>query len=219
MSTVLLNAAAKSFAGCANINDYVNWLFNLVKFGNDNGREINCFIRIDVAHFIKNLTESDGIKGKPASHKQFYVRSTCLLIKCLSLAQAELILTSILIVAKSSAKGEAFLKHKAYIDNLICNDVGDGEISDASNEYQREAGSVMDEEDPAQSSSIKEWFLAIQRSTTGEALENSDGVENDLENPQFVKVLSRLCETLVRCSNETFWKYSHGIKCSRGELF
>lgn len=198
MSTVLLNAAAKTFAGCANINDYVDWLFNLLKYRNGNGREIKCFIRIDVAHFIKNLTECDGFKGKPAIHKQFYVRSTCLLVKCQSLEQAELILTSILVVAKSSAKGEAFLKHKQYIDNLICNDVVEDEISNSTNEYQKEAGGVMDEEDPVETSSIKDWLTAIQRSTSGEALENSDGTEtNDLENPQFVKFLSRLCESFV----------------------
>ena len=38
MSTVLLNAAAKSFAVCADINDYVDWLFNLIKHSNNNGR-------------------------------------------------------------------------------------------------------------------------------------------------------------------------------------
>lgn len=55
MSKVLLNAAAKSFAGCADINDYIEWLFNLVKNSDNNGRNIKCFIRIDVAHLVKNI--------------------------------------------------------------------------------------------------------------------------------------------------------------------
>lgn len=198
MSTVLLNAAAKSFGGCANIDDYVNWLFNVVKHSNNNGRNIKCFIRIDVAHFVKNLATCDSLKCKPSDQKQFYVRATCLLINCTSLAQAEKILSSILIIAKSSAKGEAFKIHKQYIDNLISNGVGEDDIPNVSSEYQNEIGHIMDEENAIVSDSIKEWLTALQRSSSGEALENSDGVEdNDLENPQFVKFLMRLCESLV----------------------
>lgn len=198
MSTVLLNAAAKSFAGCANIDDYVNWLFNVVKHSNNYGRNIKCFIRIDVAHFVKNLASCESLKCKSSDQKQFYVRATCLMIKCTSLPLAEKILTSILIVAKSSAKGEAFKAHKQYIDDLISNDVSDDDIPNVSNEFQNEVGHIMDGENAIESNSIKEWLTTLQRSSAGEALENSDGIENnDLENPQFVKFLMHLCETLV----------------------
>lgn len=198
MSTVLLNAAAKSFAGCANINDYVEWLFNLVKHSNNNGRNIKCYIRIDIAHFIKNITTSECLKGKPPDQKQFYIRATCLMIKCTCLPQAQQILNSILIVAKSSNKGEAFSTHKQYIDNLISNDVSEDYISNISNDYQSEVGSIMNEENGIQSNSMKDWLTSINRSSTGEALENdNDNENNDLENSQIVKFLLRLCESLV----------------------
>lgn len=106
MSLVLLNAAARSFENCANIFEYVDWLFGMHKNSNLSGcRKPTCYIRIDVAHFVKNVTSCDALKTKPAEQRQFYIRSLCLLIKCTSLTQAERISRAILVVAKSKTKG------------------------------------------------------------------------------------------------------------------
>lgn len=198
MSAVLLNAAAKSFAGCANIDDYVDWLFNLVQNNSNNGRNIKCFIRIDVAHFVKNVSTCDSLKCKSADQKQFYIRATCLLIKCTPLLQVEKILTSILIVAKSSAKGDAFLTHKRYIDYLISNDVSEDYNTNTTDEYKNEVGNILNEENATTPSLMKEWLAKVQRSSAGEARENDNSNENnDLENPQFVKFLLRLYDSVV----------------------
>lgn len=106
MSLVLLNAAARSFGNCANIDEYIDWLFSMHKNSKwSNMKKPKCYIRIDVAHFVKNLTTCDALKNKSAEQRQFYIRSTCLLIKCTCLTQAERILRSILIVTKSQNKG------------------------------------------------------------------------------------------------------------------
>lgn len=106
ISLVLLNAAARSFGNCANIDEYVDWLFGMHKNSNLSGcRKPTCYIRIDVAHFVKNVTSCDALKTKPAEERQFYIRSLCLLIKCTSLTQAERISRAILVVAKSKNKG------------------------------------------------------------------------------------------------------------------
>lgn len=112
MSSVLLNAAAKSFAGCADLKDYIGWLFNLLKHSDDKGRSITCYIRIDVAHLVKNITTCDALKTKPIEQREFFIRAACLLIKCSCLAYAEKVLRSILIVSKSDKKGTPFSIHK-----------------------------------------------------------------------------------------------------------
>lgn len=198
MSSVLLNAAAKSFGGCADLTDYIDWLFNTLRKTDNNARNVNCFIRIDVAHLVKNVTTCDALKLKSSLQREFFIRATCLIVKCTGLTQAERVLRSILIVAKSDTKGESFSVHKTYLDDLIANDEPITGANVVSNELQKEAGGVIDDEDFQPSSSVKDWLIEIGRSTTGEATENDENAENnDFENKAFAKFLLQLCQTLV----------------------
>lgn len=198
MSTVLLNAAAKSFGGCRDVSDYIDWLFNtLTKTGKDS-RKIKCYIRIDVAHLVKNITICDALKSKQDDQREFFIRATCLLIKCISIVQAEKILRSILIVAKSYVKGETFITHKMYLDQLISNDDPITDVNSKSNEYQKEVGVIFDDESIPASSSVNEWLTEIDTSTSLESADNGIAAEaNNFMNPGFVKYLMRLSQTLV----------------------
>lgn len=118
MSTVLLNAAANAFGNFANISEYINRLFDMIQ--NANGLIVpKCYIRIDINHLVKNITTCDALKLKSAEHKQFLIRSTCLLISCTSLEKARKILYSILIVAKSAFKGTGYVTSFLLFYNFI----------------------------------------------------------------------------------------------------
>lgn len=107
MSQVLLNAAAIAFGNCANLSEYIECLFAIAKHPDRSGaRPIKCYIRIDINHFVKNITTCDALKLKSAEHKQFLIRAVCLLILCTSLKKLEKILHSILVVAKSKVTGK-----------------------------------------------------------------------------------------------------------------
>lgn len=198
MSSVLLVGAAKSFAGCADLTDYIDWLFNTLCNPGNASRNISCYIRIDVAHLVKNVTTCDALKKKPSEEREFFIRSTCLLVKCSSIAHAERVLRSILIVAKSGTKGESYSVHKKYLDELISNDEPIIEANSVSIDFQTETGGILEDENISSSSSVKAWLTEIDRSTTGEALENADAAEeNELRNASFVKFLLRLSDMLV----------------------
>lgn len=102
MSQVLLNAAAIAFSNCANLSEYIEWLFAMATDPErEGGLMPYCYIRIDINHLVKNITTSDALKLKSAAHRQFLIRATCLLIPCTSIEKVRRILYSILVVVKS----------------------------------------------------------------------------------------------------------------------
>lgn len=103
MSMVLLNSAARVFANFANIQEYAEALF---KMHSQEDPEIpNCFIRIDRAHLIKNVASCKALQNSSKLQKEFYVRSTCILMQSESLKKTEYVLLSLLSVAKSEYLG------------------------------------------------------------------------------------------------------------------
>lgn len=219
MSSVLLNSAAKAFGGCADVPDYIDWLFNTIRNPDSNTRNVKCFIRIDVAHLVKNITTCDALKLKSSEQREFFIRATCLIVKCSGIIQAETILRSILIVAKSETQGEPFSAHKSYLDDLISNDEPIITASNATNEFQDEVGDIIDDANIQPSSSVKDWLTEINRSTTEEAMENSDDNDNnDLKNLNFVKFLLRLSESVVLWSGVAATHFSAPPRASSAHV-
>lgn len=197
MSNVLLNAAARSFGNCRNISEYVEVLFNMIRNPNDAVKKTECFIRIDIAHLVKNITSCDALKMKSAEQRELYIRATCLIIKSMGLQQAERIIHSILVVAKSETKGEAFYTNKAYLDELISGTEPISVTGQNVSVFQNEAGGILDDE-TYPSDSVRKWLDDLNRSSTHEAIDNEgDNVKNDLQNQTFATFLLKLCELMV----------------------
>lgn len=108
MSLVLLNAAAKAFGKCSDLNDYVHKLFKMHK-KQKKIKKPPCFIRIDKAHLIKNVVSCVPLKNKPKRLRDFYVYSVCLLMNATTLKEAEDILYSTLVVCLAKTEGRSII--------------------------------------------------------------------------------------------------------------
>lgn len=104
MSPALLGAAVHSFGRKSCMVDYINSLFNLLTGIDD--RKPSCFVRIDIAHFIKNVTSCKALKTARIKHKDFFVRSMALMLKMKNLSEARQHILEVLVVAMSSTEGE-----------------------------------------------------------------------------------------------------------------
>ncbi|XP_055308869.1 uncharacterized protein LOC129572793, partial [Sitodiplosis mosellana] len=193
MSSVLLNSAAREFAKCDDISEYAEILFNM--HTEPNIKIPKCYIRCDRNHFIKLVASCDALKEVSALQKQFYIRSVCLLMNCRRISQAEMILLSILTVAKSEFKGEEadslFKVRRQRLFDMI------GTMPDFSKEENISIQSCCSPEKTdlgITSSRIKDWLkeMDVQSIT-----ERYDGEKNNLFNEKFAKYLLSLSETLV----------------------
>lgn len=104
MSPALLGAAVQSFGRKSSMVDYINSLFNLLTGVDD--KKPNCFVRIDIAHFIKSVTSCKCLKNARIKHKDFFVRSVALMIKMRNLDEVKQHILEVLVVAMSSTEGE-----------------------------------------------------------------------------------------------------------------
>lgn len=95
-SIALLTAVVRAFTNCTNIDDYADKLW-------DNEVLPNCYIRIDVAHFIKIY--AGFLKITRLRVKTFYLASISQLILARSIEEAENILFSIFTIASSETEG------------------------------------------------------------------------------------------------------------------
>lgn len=97
-----------------------------------------CYIRIDVAHFIKKY--SNFLKNTRPRIKQFYLSLLGQLILCRNTEMAEEILTSILIISRSETEGHTqdnkvtmCEEHKIKMKHLLmsANEIQFSEIEDS----------------------------------------------------------------------------------------
>lgn len=95
-SLALLSAIVQCFTQYSNLNDYINICADLI-LGNlqtDSYWLPRCFIRIDVAHFIKLASQWAPLKTVPRIVKEVIIRAIGLLIKCQTLENMYSILFS-----------------------------------------------------------------------------------------------------------------------------
>lgn len=106
MSMALLNAAVKSFTSCGSVADYIDLMFGLLQ-GNTTNRQIpHCFVRIDIAHFMKNVTSCEALRNKPKKMRDFFIRCVAMMLKIEDIELAKDHILSVLIVVTSSTEGK-----------------------------------------------------------------------------------------------------------------
>lgn len=105
MSLALLNGGVKAFTSCGGLADYIKVMFDLLQ-GNVRNRQIpQCFIRIDIAHLMKNVTTCDALHNKPKKMRDFFIRSVAWLLTVDDLELAKEHIFSVFIVATSLTEG------------------------------------------------------------------------------------------------------------------
>jgi len=107
MSPALLSALVRSFTQYSSLNDYINVCSRLLL---QNTTDIEfwlprCFVRIDIAHFVKNITKYPIFLTVSKRVKEVYLRAICLNIKSQSLAEIHSLLLSTFIVASNESNG------------------------------------------------------------------------------------------------------------------
>lgn len=110
MSMDLLNGAVKSFTSYAGVADYIEVMFELLQGNNQNSRQIpRCFVRIDIAHFMKNVTTCVPLHNKPKKMRFFFKRLVAWLLTIKNLEQAKAHIFSVLVVATSLTEGKLLM--------------------------------------------------------------------------------------------------------------
>ncbi|KAF0745883.1 Uncharacterized protein FWK35_00022377 [Aphis craccivora] len=115
-----------TFTACKNNSHYWFWI-------------PKCYIRIDVSHFVKNLTKWLPFKTVSKRVKEIYLRVLCLIIKIQRLSEIKSLLLSIFVVASNETSGgnvetgieTPCSKHK---NKLI--EVPSGSFTSYTNEFQ-----------------------------------------------------------------------------------
>lgn len=103
-SLALLGALVKAFTCHSDLKSYINECFGVLLQKKSYKLPL-CFIRVDVAHFIKMICQWDCLRKKPHRVKDFYVRSMAQLVKPQSLEEAKVLIRSIAVVALSETEG------------------------------------------------------------------------------------------------------------------
>lgn len=109
MSLALLSAIVRSFTQYSSLNDYIN-VCSLLLFENNSRHSFwlpKCYIRIDVAHFVKNLTKWSPFKTVSKRVKEIYLRVICLIVKSQSISEIKTLLLSIFVVASNETSGHS----------------------------------------------------------------------------------------------------------------
>lgn len=104
-SMALLNAAVRSFTTCSSVADYVNAMFDLLCKPPANISIPQCFIRTDIAHFMKKVTSCDALKNAVTKVRDFFIRCVAILMQIDNIEEAKSHIYSVLIVAFSSSEG------------------------------------------------------------------------------------------------------------------
>lgn len=115
MAMAIIGAAVRAFSCRPSVVDYINSLFKLL-----NGEEEiipKCFVRIDIAHFIKNVARCKPLKNTRVKHRDFFIRCVTLMIRMKSLSEAKEHILAVLVIAMSLTEGVFLFLH--FVSNYL----------------------------------------------------------------------------------------------------
>lgn len=95
-SSALIKATIVAFTCCKTTDEYLERCQNIL---NGSGDNLECYIRLDVAHFVKNVVRNEVFKSMHPKLKQFYTCIIGLMMKCDSFYKIKEIVKHALIVA------------------------------------------------------------------------------------------------------------------------
>lgn len=104
MSLALLGAAVKAFTKQSTLSLYIDYLYEMHLAGCVTNP--GCFIRIDIAHFMKNVAKCKPLTSVRKKVRDFFIRCVALLVKIKTLDEAKYYIHAILVVALSKFEGK-----------------------------------------------------------------------------------------------------------------
>lgn len=113
MSLALIYACIMAFSNSKSLKEYITKCYKTL-FENEPLKEI-CYIRNDVAHFIKLVSQWSSLRKQHKLTKQLYLRAVGQLIQCTDITHMENIFQAIFTVAYSDTEGV-----NAYGEETIC---------------------------------------------------------------------------------------------------
>lgn len=106
MSFALLNAAARALANFPSLDSYIETLFQIVSSESSSSAVPMTFIRIDIAHLMKNVADSDAFHDVRPKVREFFIRCVAELIKETDFVNAGRHIRDVLLVALSNTEGK-----------------------------------------------------------------------------------------------------------------
>lgn len=109
MSFALLNAGARALANHSSLDSYIGTLFEIISSKEHAPSSLvpTTFFRIDIAHLMKNVTDSDAFHDVRPKVKEFYVRCVAELVKETDFVNAEQHIRNVLVVALCNTEGKS----------------------------------------------------------------------------------------------------------------
>lgn len=104
MSVALLNAGVCAFTQYSSLSEYTNALFAL-NLDDSVSTAPSCFIRIDIAHLIKNVAACKHFANVKPKVRETYIRCVALLLQETDFQEAQNLIKLVLIIAYSSSEG------------------------------------------------------------------------------------------------------------------
>lgn len=102
-SGALLKACAKTFANCRNTNDYISKCYSVLDSSTNELPE--CFIRLDVSHFVKNLHKTKVFDKIGYQAKHFYLSILAAILQTSSFESIKIIVKDMLLLANYPIEG------------------------------------------------------------------------------------------------------------------
>lgn len=111
MSLALLNAVVTAFTSYNSLSDYIDTLFSMNFYDEERSTTpiFECFVRIDIAHLLKNVATCAAFANKNPKVRETYIRCVALLVKATDIKEATLIVKCILIMAYTKSEGTLIL--------------------------------------------------------------------------------------------------------------
>lgn len=95
-SASLLKAVILAFTTCRSTTEYIKKCHNILDGGSEN---VECYVRLDIAHFVKNVLHNKVFKTMAKKQKDLYQCTIGLMIQCNSFTDMITIIENVLIVA------------------------------------------------------------------------------------------------------------------------
>lgn len=165
-SAALLKSCANVFGRCINIDEYLGKCFNVLDIG-DIQRLPKCFIRLDVAHFVKNLHKSKVFSDVGYQVKHFYLSIIGGILQTSSFDAIREIIRHMLIIANYPLEGtlcDGYVLPTAESRIFLQRFIRSHDIEFAIKEFRQADGEILKEEgaevyeDLVENSNCQEWF-------------------------------------------------------------
>lgn len=192
-SAALIKAAVLTFTDCKTTNEYIQRCERILNGFPD---QLSCYIRLDVAHFIKNVTQNAVFKKMVPAQKMFYQCMIGVMIQCDSFEKMKEIIEDILFVATMRFESADFTKIILKCQQLIrTHDFSSAINSIESSDVQNKIDDIEDVSD-----NVSEWFTQIEVEVQEKQHQAEGTTSNVRDNlyfsKKFVAYFKELCKRI-----------------------